>query len=87
MIETIGQQLARLRTAWRPIFDRIAVRDLATFDWIPRREHAAPIDRLLGFPVIVDPDVDPGVIEIRNGDDVVHRINVTLDISSKGTSP
>lgn len=65
-----------------PRFDRIAVRAMSMFDSVPRRKPTLrpsidePLDALFGIPVSIDEAVEPGVIELRKGDEVVERVRL-----------
>lgn len=60
-------------------FDRVCVREEAELDFIPRRSPPvrpfSAILPVLGVPVVVDETMPARVIELRLGDEVVHRIN------------
>lgn len=66
--------LAAMRSVKPPRFDRIVVRDYRIFGRFPRNNHAP--SALLGFPVHTDETLEPGVIELRKGDEVVERVRV-----------
>lgn len=63
-----------------PRFNKIAVRDASVFDAVPRAEPkptwrgGPPLEALFGIPVLVDESVDPGVIELRLGDELIERV-------------
>jgi hypothetical protein len=71
------EAMAKLPPA--PRFDRFAVRDLRALASVERRDasgdlgHGLPL-ALLGIPVVIDENMEVGVIELRNGDEIVHRL-------------
>lgn len=81
LLDSLRQMMENLPPA--PRFDRCAVRDLRVFHSIPRRDPAPSIGggylspALAGIPVVVDPEVEMGVIELRKGDEVIERVLIS----------
>lgn len=60
-----------------PKFDRVVVHDERALHDFQR--HPAPtklLPALTGFPVVIDPEVEVGVIELRKGDEVYRRFHL-----------
>lgn len=77
--DEFAAQSARARKLRRP-FDRVALHDSRPLAGVPALEaaeartlHGLP-ESLLGVPIVIDPKVEVGVIELRDGVRVVERI-------------
>lgn len=63
-----------------PEINSVAACDMRPFQSYPKKEDVQAFGfdllplSLLGIPVMLDPGVEVGVVELRNGDEVISRI-------------